>query len=53
MKKSYFCKLLKDEEPPSEVWCLSHFLAYVVRMSKTTTKVRIAFDCTAKCDGVF
>ena len=39
-----------DEPSPSEVWYLPHFS--VIRMDKTTTKVRIVFDCSAKTDGV-
>ena len=32
------------------MWYLPHFP--VVRMDKTTTKVRIVFDCAAKCNGI-
>ena len=39
-----------DEQLPNNVWYLPHFP--VVRMDKTTTKVRIAFDCAAKCNGI-
>ena len=39
-----------DEQLPNNVWYLTHFL--VVRMDKTTTKVRIVFDCAAKCNGI-
>ena len=38
------------EAPPPEVWYLPHFP--IVKLSKSTTKVRIAFDCSAKCDGI-
>ena len=38
------------EKMPPEVWYLPHFP--VIRMDKTTTKVRIVFDCSAKTDGV-
>ena len=31
-------------------WYLPHFP--VVRLDKSTMKVRIVFDCSAKCDGV-
>ena len=39
-----------DEQLPNNVWYLPHFP--VVRMDKTTTKVRIVFDCAAKCNGI-
>ena len=40
---------MKEKQPP-EVWYLPHFP--VVRIDKTSTKVRIVFDCSAKMDGV-
>ena len=40
----------KDEAIPPEIWYLPHFP--VVRMEKSTTKVRIVFDCSARTDGV-
>ena len=50
VEKGYLWKVQPDEESPPEVWYLPHFP--VVRMDKTTTKVRIVFDCSAKTDGV-
>ena len=50
VKKGYLRKVEPDEPLPPEVWYLPHFP--VIRMDKTTTKVRIVFDCSAKTDGV-
>lgn len=50
VEKGYLRKVQQDEASPPEVWYLPHFP--VVRMDKTTTKVRIVFDCSAKTDGV-
>ena len=50
VEKGYLRKVPLHEQLPNNVWYLPHFP--VVRMDKTTTKVRIVFDCTAKCNGV-
>ena len=49
LKKGYLRKVPLDEQTPVSAWYLPHFP--VVRMDKTTTKVRIVFDCSAKCKG--
>ena len=50
VEKGYLCKVPESEAPPPEIWYLPHFP--IVKMSKSTTKVRIVFDCSAKCNGV-
>ena len=50
VEKGYLRKVPSDEQPLNNVWYLPHFP--VVRMDKTTTKVRIVFDCAAKCNGI-
>ena len=50
VEKGYLRKVPENEAPPPEVWYLPHFP--IVRMSKSTTKVRIVFDCSAKCNGI-
>ena len=50
IEKGYLKRVTEEESPPAEVWYLPHFL--VVRMDKTSTKVRIVFDCSAKTDGI-
>ena len=50
VEKGYLPKVPSDEQLPNNVWYLSHFP--VVRMNKETTKVRIVFDCAAKCNGI-
>ena len=50
VEKGYLRKVPSDEQPLDNVWYLPHFP--VVRMDKTTTKVRIVFDCAAKCNGI-
>ena len=50
IEKGYLKRVSEEDTPPPEVWYLHHFP--VVRMDKTTTKVRIVFDCSAKMDGV-
>ncbi|XP_074629536.1 uncharacterized protein LOC141887142 [Acropora palmata] len=50
VEKGYLCKVPENEAPPPEVWYLPHFP--IVKMSKSTTKVRIVFDCSAKCTGI-
>lgn len=50
VEKGYLRRVEPDELLPPEVWYLPH--SPVIRMDKTTTKVRIVFDCSAKTDGV-
>jgi hypothetical protein len=50
IEKGYLHHVKIEEELPSEVWYLPHFL--IVRMDKTTTKVCIVFDWSAKCNRV-
>ena len=50
VEKGYLRKVPLDEQLPNNVWYLPRFP--VVRMDKTTTKVRIVFDCAAKCNGI-
>ena len=48
--KGYLRKVPESEAPPREVWYLPHFP--IIKLSKSTTKIRIVFDCSAKCDGI-
>ena len=50
VEKGYLRKVPEAEAPPPEIWYLPHFPN--VKMSKSTTKVRIVFDCSAKCNGI-
>jgi len=50
VEKGYLRKVPSDEQLPNNVWYLPHFP--VMRMDKTTTKVRIVFDSAAKCNGI-
>ena len=50
MERGYLCKVPETEAPPPEIWYLPHFP--IVKMSKSATKVRIVFDCSARCNGV-
>jgi hypothetical protein len=50
IEKGYLKRVTEEESSPPEVWYLPHFP--VVRMDKTSTKVRIVFDCSAKTDGI-
>ena len=50
VEKGYLRKVPENEAPPPEVWYLPHFP--ILRMSKSTTKVRIVFDCSAKYKGI-
>ena len=50
IEKGYLRRVPENEPPPPEVWYLPHFP--IVKMSKSTTKVRIVFDCSAKCNGI-
>ena len=49
LKKGYIRKIDPAKELPG-AWYLTHFP--IVRMDKSTTKVRIVFDCSAKHDGM-
>ena len=49
LEKGYLRKIEPTKEPPAG-WYLLHFP--VVRMDKSTTKVRIVFDCAAEYEGV-
>ena len=48
--KGYLGKLSPVEKQPPESWYVPHFP--IVRIDKTTTKVRIVFDCSARHSGV-
>ena len=50
IEKGYLRRVSEEETTPPEIWYLPHFP--VVRIDKTSTKVRIVFDCSAKMDGV-
>ena len=50
MEKGYIRKIDSAEEKPSRKWHLPHFP--VVRPDRATTKTRIVFDASAKCDGI-
>ena len=50
VENGYLRKAPSDEQLPNNVWYLPHLP--VVRIDKTTTKVRILFDCAAKCNGI-
>ena len=50
VKKGYLHKVAKPEDPPPEVWYLPELP--IVRMNKSIAKIRIIFDCSAKCDDV-
>ena len=50
VEKGYLRKVPENEAPPPAVWYLPHFP--IVKISKSTTKVRIVFDCSAKCKGI-
>ena len=50
VEKGYLRKVPETEAPPPEIWYLPHFP--IVKMSKSTTKVRIVFDCSARCNGI-
>ena len=49
VEKGYLRQVPENEAPPPEVWYLPHL---IVKMSKSTTKVRTVFDCSAKCKGI-
>ena len=48
--KGYLGKLSLEEKQSPESWYVPHFP--IVGIDKTTTKVRIVFDCTARHSGV-
>ena len=48
--RRYICKVLPEEEKPDQVWYLPHFP--ILRPDKSTTKVRVVFDASAKCEEV-
>ena len=48
--KGYIRKVLPEEEKPDQVWYLLHFP--IPRPDKSTTKVRVVFDASAKCEEV-
>ena len=50
VQKAYLSKVPETEAPPPEIRYLPNFP--IVKMSKFTTKVRIVFDCSARCNGV-
>ena len=50
IEKEYIRKVSPDEKQPRRKWFLPHFS--IVKPQKATTKVRIVFDESAKCDGV-
>ena len=50
VEKGYLRKVNPNQEKVAAQWYLPHFP--VVRLDKSTTKVRIVFDCSVKCDGV-
>ena len=50
LEKGYIRKIDPAESRPSRKWYLPHFP--VVRPDRITTKTRIVFDASAKCEGV-
>ena len=50
VSKGYLRKVNLESTDAPAAWYLPHFP--IVRMDKPSTKVRIVFDCSAKCDGV-
>ena len=44
--KGYIRKVLPEDEKPDQVWYLPHFP--ILRPGKTTTKIRVVFDASAK-----
>ena len=50
VSKGYLRKVNLESKDAPPAWYLPHFP--IVRMDKPSTKVRIVFDCSAKCDGV-
>ena len=50
IQKGYLRKLTPEEMSSPSCWYMPHFP--IVKLEKTTTKVRIVFDCSAKYEGV-
>jgi len=50
LEKGYIRKIDPAEEKPSRKWYLPHFP--VVRPDRATTKTRVVFDASTKCDGI-
>lgn len=50
LEKGYIKKTEKTEQELGKVWFLPHFP--VIRPDKATTKTRIVFDASAKCEGI-
>ena len=50
LEKGYVRKVDPSEEEPAEKWYLPHFP--VIKFDRETTKTRIVFDASAKCNGV-
>ena len=50
VEKGYLRKLSPEEKLTPSAWYLPHFP--IVKLEKSTTKVRIIFDCAAKHEGV-
>ena len=48
--KGYLRKLTPEEMSATGSWYLPHFP--IVKLDKSTTRVRIVFDCSAKHDGI-
>ena len=48
--RRYIRKVLPEEEKPDQVWYLPHFP--IPRPDKSTTKVRVVFDASAKREEV-
>jgi len=49
-QKGYLREVSETEAPPPEIWYLPHLP--IVKMSKSSTKVRIVVDCSAWCNGI-
>ena len=49
LKKGYICKVTPSDKV-EKAWYLPHFA--IVKPEKTTTKTRVVFDASAKCNGV-
>ena len=50
LDKGYVRKIEMFEEQPTVKWYLPHFA--VVRTDRATTKTRVVFDASAKCNGI-
>ena len=50
LEKGYVRKVDQSEEEPVNKWYLPHFP--VIKFDRETTKTRIVFDASAKCNGV-